>query len=260
MFRVNIFSLTLLAGAIAMPSRAATKITALSKPAAGSFAQQMERIVKDKNDKEKGNDTRRLHQLFKISWDYTMRENPEWATQVGYPGQDGRWTDWSPAAVERRKKEAGEPLRALASITRAGLSTADRLNYDLFKRQTEETVEGNRYPEEYMQVNQLNGIQQGVASTLTDMPARTVSDYENILARLGGVPELVAQTTALLEKGLAAGVTPPRITVRDLPGQVESLLSEDPEKSPFLSHFKEFPADISSAEQSRLNTHTSYGY
>ena len=37
----------------------------------------------------------RLDALLKLSWDYTMRENPEFATAVGYPGQNDRWTDLS---------------------------------------------------------------------------------------------------------------------------------------------------------------------
>src|SRR2546430_10229013 len=32
-------------------------------------------------------DSVRLHQLFRQNWEYTMREYPEFATSVGYPGQ-----------------------------------------------------------------------------------------------------------------------------------------------------------------------------
>jgi len=35
----------------------------------------------------KGKDGERLHALFKLDWDYTMRESPEFATEVGYPGR-----------------------------------------------------------------------------------------------------------------------------------------------------------------------------
>ena len=52
----------------------------------------------------KKGDGERLKMLFALQWDYTMRENPEWATQVGYPGQNGRWSDLSPAAIARRKR------------------------------------------------------------------------------------------------------------------------------------------------------------
>ena len=73
-----------------------------------------------------------------------------------------------------------------------------------------------------------------------------------ILARLRGVPTVISQTMVLLKKGLEAGITEPRITLRDVPQQVESQLVEDPLKNPMLQAFKEFPADIPPAEQERL--------
>src|SRR5438094_6487189 len=33
----------------------------------------------------RGQDAERLRQLFKLEWDYTMHDNPEFATEVGYP-------------------------------------------------------------------------------------------------------------------------------------------------------------------------------
>src|SRR5437879_8680162 len=52
-----------------------------------------------------GKDAERLHALFQLDWEHAMRENPEFATEVGYPGQNDRWTDSSLEAIERRKRE-----------------------------------------------------------------------------------------------------------------------------------------------------------
>src|SRR5437879_5945570 len=86
----------------------------------------------------KGDDARRLHELFKLDWDYTMHESPSFATQVGYPGLNGRWEDQSLEAVERRKRELQAPMKVIQSINRSKLSAADQLNYDLFKKRSEE--------------------------------------------------------------------------------------------------------------------------
>ena len=87
-------------------------------------------------------DAERLHKLFDVTWEYRMTEFPESATYNGYPGQNDRWTDFSLAAIERRKAERREPLRVIGTIDRSKLSRADRLNYDLFRRNEEEAVEG----------------------------------------------------------------------------------------------------------------------
>src|SRR5690606_15695566 len=79
----------------------------------------------------KKSDGERLRELLKLSWNYTMRESPEFATYVGYPGQNDRWSDISLEAIERRKRELHAPLKVIQSIRRDKLSAAEQLNYDL---------------------------------------------------------------------------------------------------------------------------------
>src|SRR5437867_898194 len=93
-------------------------------------------------------DSARLHELFRVTWEYQMTEFPEFATDVGYPGQNARWTDNSLAAIARRKRELQEPIAVVRSIRRERLGAADRLNYDLFKRGVEEQVAASRFPDE----------------------------------------------------------------------------------------------------------------
>src|SRR5205823_8315715 len=52
--------------------------------------------------------------------------------------------------------------------------------------------------------------------------------------------------------GLETGITPPRITLRDVPEQVKNQLVEDPEKNSLLVPFREFPPEISQSERERL--------
>ena len=197
-------------------------------------------------------DSVRLRQLLAQNWEYTMREYPEFATAVGYPGQNARWTDYSLEAIARRKRELNDPLTALKAIDRGTLSAADQLNYDLFRRNLADALDESRFPGELMPITQLNGVQQDVPSTITQMPAAAVRDYEDIVARLRAVPALVRQTTILLERGLASGVTPPQITLRDVPSQAQDLVVDDPLTSPMLAAFKSFPSEIAAADQQRL--------
>jgi uncharacterized protein (DUF885 family) len=199
-------------------------------------------------------DSLRLRRLIALHWDYTMREYPESATAVGYSGQNARWTDNSADALARRKRELNEPLAVLQSIDRSRLSAAEQLNYDLFRRNITDAIEEGRFPGELMPINQLGGVQQDVPSTIAQSPANTVRDYEDLVARLRGVPVLVDQTIALLERGLAARITPPRVTLRDVPQQAQNLVVDDPLKSPLLQAFTKFPVAVPTAEQARLRS------
>ncbi len=197
-------------------------------------------------------DARRLSRLLAVRWRQQMRDSPEFATFVGFPGLNGRWTDQSAAAIARRKRELQDPLRTAKTIDRSRLRPADRLSYDLFRRALEQQIEGTRFPEECLPVTQLSGAQQDLAQIIGLSPAGSVADYEDILSRLEGVPAVIGQQIALMRRGLAAGVTPPRVTLRDIPAQVQAQIVSDPLASPLLRRFARFPTTIPTAERERL--------
>jgi uncharacterized protein (DUF885 family) len=194
----------------------------------------------------------RLHRLFDLQWQYTMEEYPEFATYVGWPGQNHRWTDMSLEAIERRNREMEVPARVLATLDRGALGADDQLHHDLFRRAVEESLEGRRFKGEYMPINQMQGIQQNVAQIVTMMRSASTIDYEDIVARLNGVPRLIDQTIALLGKGLETGITPPRVTLRDVPQQILNQVVEDPLASPLLRPFARFPDAVAEPDRERL--------
>jgi uncharacterized protein (DUF885 family) len=75
-----------------------------------------------------------------------------------------------------------------------------------------------------------------------------------MLPRLRAYPRKIDQTIAGLEKGLKEGITPPRVTLRDVPAQIDGLLTDDPLKSAALTPFQEIPESIPAAERERLRS------
>lgn len=194
----------------------------------------------------------RLWRLFEIYWDYKMHEYPEWATSVGYPGQNGRWTDQSFTAIERRKRELNAPLQALKSIDRAKLSKEDQLNYDLLNYGLKLSLEESQFPNELLPMNQLQGVQESPANTLAQNPQKTLKDYEDIISRLRGIAISIDQSIELMRKGVKEGITPPKVTLTEVPQQIKNQIVEDPMTSPLLEAFKKFPSDFSEADKTRL--------
>ncbi|HJP85206.1 MAG TPA: DUF885 domain-containing protein [Gemmatimonadaceae bacterium] len=198
-------------------------------------------------------DSARFHQLLDLDWEYNNVVFPEYATYTGYPGQNDRWTDLSVPAINARRAIVKTELGAARAISRTRLNAVDQLSYDIFTRGLNESLEGQRFPSDLLQVDQRNGPQY-LAATLESSPQATVKDYENILARLRTLPAVVDQTIALLDSGLKRGVTPPRITLRDVPAQVENLIPDDALASPLLAPFTHFPVGIAQSDQARLIT------
>ena len=197
-------------------------------------------------------------------WKRWMQEYPEVATGVGFPGQDARWTDDSPAGIERRKKHLAESIADLKGIRRDALPESEKLNFDLYSQLLEASDEGLKYGDDpfpfrfvvphslWMPINQMEGVQQGAADALENTPHHNVAEYEIILQRMKALPVHVDQQTELLKEGLKLGYTPPKITLRDLPKQIADLIPADPMASALLQPFTEFPPSISEGDRTRL--------
>jgi uncharacterized protein (DUF885 family) len=209
--------------------------------------------------RQAGADSARLHQLFDLDWEYNNVDSPEFATYTGYPGQNARWTDLSLPAINRRRAELNDRLAAIRSIDRSKLNPADQLSYDVFKRGLDEAIEGLRFPSDVLQITQRDGPQY-LSSTIDQMPATTLRDYNDIIARLRGIPAVIDQTIALLDSGLRVGVTPPRVTLRDVPKQIEDLIPSSALKSPLLGPLNRIPESITGVDRARLLSQAENAY
>ena len=206
----------------------------------------------------------RFRTLLDEDWTYWMGQYPETATALGHPGHDARWTDYSTAAIAARSTYLRGTVARLEAIDRARLAPTEQLNYDLYREMILTAIEGLAFGNDAMPLrgvvvrnlrmpmNQLEGVQQDVPRILSLMPAATTADYENIVARLQVAPALIDQTIALMREGLSQGMTPPQITFRDVPRQIQAQIVDDPVKSPLLEPFSTWPAAVPAADRARL--------
>ena len=208
--------------------------------------------------------SQKLRAFLDADWQRWMQDYPEIATYVGYPGQNDRWTDHSPAGIERHKKHLANSLATLKAFRRNDLPPSEQLNFDLCLELLETAGEGLQFGDEpypfrgvtpfnlWMPLDQMGGIQQYAPATLALQPHQTVADYEIILKRLVALPVAVDQQIALLQDGLKRGYTPPKIVLRDLPKQIADVTPADPLASALLQAFTEFPPNFPEADSARL--------
>ena len=198
-----------------------------------------------------GDSAKALHRFFEIEWDYTMEQNPTWASSLGDRRWNDRWDDDSLEAVAKREEHARATLARFNKIERANLSPADQLNYDLFKKNLEEQIAGFKFRMYLLPINQRGGIQ--TADELGDqLRFQTVKDYEDWLARLKALPAAMEQQIALMREGAKAHIMWPKIVLERVPNQIDKQIVDNPEESPFFKPCKKFPDDIAAADRTRL--------
>lgn len=198
------------------------------------------------------NDSTRLRQLAELYFEWQVTESPEFATFIGHPGHDHLWTDLSASAIARRKREAGRVLAVLNAIDRQRLSPPDRLTYDLLLHEGQMAVEQARFPGELLQVTALSGIQRDVPDVVSLMKIERAEDANAVFGRLQTFPRFVRQVIALLDTGLARGITPPRITLHGVADAVGRQIVDDPATSAMIAPLAKLPPTIPEAERLRL--------
>jgi len=192
-----------------------------------------------------------FQQLLEEAWEWQLDENPVWASMLGDRRANDRWGDDSLQAIERRFQEQRAFMARLRAIDASKLGKTDQLNYDLFRRDLQNEIDANQYRAYLMPINQRGGVQT-LESIAERLPMSSVQDYEDWLARMASVDQVIEQTMALQEAGRKQGFMPPKILMQRIPDQIAAQLVENAEDSPFFGAFRDLPDAFSDDDKQRL--------
>ncbi len=201
----------------------------------------------------RADEVKRLHALFDRNWETRLKESPLFATSVGRHEYDDRLPSVTMADLERRQAQRKATLASLAKIDRSKLPQAEQVNYNIFKRQIDESVESFDFGDYEMPINADSGFHSGFSRLPKEMPLATVKDYENYISRLKAWPRYVREQIALMRLGLKRGMTVPRATLEGYDNSIVAHVVDDPTRSVFWEPFIKFPAAVA-GDQERLRS------
>ncbi len=182
--------------------------------------------------------TKNFSKFLDLYWTSAMMTSPEWATSVGYPGQNDRWSDQSFESHKKNKELVSCQLKSLSQISNKSLSKTEQLNFDLLKYDLTIAFEGTKFPNELFAVDHISGVHHTLMRALDSMPTNSPQDYENIFSRFSKIPELLNQTEDLLREGAKQKMTTVKMFLEKVPPQIEKLTPEKIEESPLFLNFK----------------------
>jgi uncharacterized protein (DUF885 family) len=193
-----------------------------------------------------------LSKFFAQYFEERLRDDPEFATTVGRHEYDDRWSDLSKQGREQRRAHLQQRFDQLQKFGVPGLSEQDVVSVRLLIYDLRTQLDALDLETFLLRVGQLYGSHTRVYLTIDRMPAFTVKDCENIIARLHAVPAYVDQNIAVLNEAIERGLTQPKIVADLVTDQLKSQVAQDAATSPLLEFLKKMAANIPEAERARL--------
>ncbi|EPG8150146.1 DUF885 domain-containing protein [Acinetobacter baumannii] len=194
-----------------------------------------------------------LNQLLQEQWEYTLKNSPETATVLGDLRYNDRWTEISKTQIEKDKKTTQNFLKRFEAIDSTGFSATDQLNKDLMIYQLKETLKNYDLKLYEMPFNQMWGLHLQFPGFISSIPFDNAKQYQDYIARLKQIPLILDQGIQLAKQGQKDGLMPPKYLIEKVAKQIDSIATPAGKDSVFASRLKQFPKNISKAEQERLS-------
>ena len=194
----------------------------------------------------------KLHALFDEEWQFRLKEDPLFATNVGVHTYNDKLPSVTQKDQERRAQASQQFLNRLHEIDPATLNGTDRVSYELFERQLKDNISEVEFRAYLIPWTADSGFHTGFARLSKLVPLNTVKDYENYIARMNACPAYMSQYIELLREAVKTGMTLPSAVLEGYELSMSTHVVEDPTKSVFYAPFVKLPVTVTASEHERL--------
>ncbi len=199
------------------------------------------------------NEAEQLKNLLDDSWEFDLREDPLYATRVG----DHRYDDLLPrqtiADNQRRLEAKRQFLQRLKQINRDKLTRPEQINYDTFRRLTEDEIAEYELETYLIPITNRWGFHTDFPELPQRMPIVSLEDYENYIGRLNAFEQYADDHIELMRAGIDKGLVLPAVVLDGYEDSIEPHIVKDPTKSLLYRPFVDFPDTISQNDRERLS-------
>ncbi len=182
-----------------------------------------------------------LNRLLTDEWQYTLRTQPELATQVGDDRYNDQLSDFSDKAIADDLEHTRQALTRFEAIDIAGFPEQEKLNQALMVRSLREALDAAQFKDWEMPATQFGGIHLGYASLASDSPFRNAKDYQDYLSRLRQIPRVLDQAMGHMRDGLRDHRMPPKYLLEKVSSQAQEIADDPLDKSPFTEPAAQVP-------------------
>ncbi len=196
-------------------------------------------------------DDKALEAVIAAHWQWALENYPEMRLGYGDRSGNAEWTDMSLAAQQERQQALTDFSKQLTRIEPAGLSPTNRLNRQMLLRELEDDISAYDQGLNLIALDMRSGPQHA-HGMVERLPFNTEQDYLDWLARLRALPTRLQQYEAILREGIERDRVQAAIIMARVPEQIDRVILEDPEASPFFKAFARMPEGMDEAVAIKL--------
>jgi uncharacterized protein (DUF885 family) len=185
----------------------------------------------------------KFEDLMESEWAKIISDNPVYASSMGDLRFNRDWSDNSVSGIIQDHNHDQSVLEQLNTIDLNDLDELNLINYKLFKKQYENSVESFDYQTYLMPFSHRGGIQLE-HETVNILPLRNAEHYDDWIARLSKLEVLVDAEIEKARMGIETGTVPPRFLMEKVFQQIKLQAYVSPEASPFYRAFESMGRSI----------------
>ncbi len=185
----------------------------------------------------------KFEDLMESEWAKIISDNPVYASSMGDLRFNRDWSDNSVSGIIQDHNYDQSVLEQLNTIDLNDLDELNLINYKLFKKQYENSVESFDYQTYLMPFSHRGGIQLE-HETVNILPLRNAEHYDDWIARLSKLEVLVDAEIEKARMGIETGTVPPRFLMEKVFQQIKLQAYVSPEASPFYRAFESMDRSI----------------
>jgi len=185
-----------------------------------------------------------FNSIIDSEWLKIISDNPVYASSMGDLRFNTEWSDNSIKKIKINYEHNLKILEKLNNIDINDLNYENRINYKLFKKQYENSIESHSYETYLMPFSHRGGIQLQHETT-SILPLRKTQHYLDWIERLIKIEQLINADIEKAKVGIKLGIVPPRFLMQKVFDQIKLQIFVSPENSPFYRTFLEIDNSIS---------------
>ncbi|WP_434950037.1 DUF885 domain-containing protein [Shewanella sp. HL-SH4] len=191
-----------------------------------------------------------LDSIITNAWQLNLAYSPELAASLGNKRTAGQLPDLSPESLSEQNKQTQQILNTLKSLDKSKLSKDEIINAKILQDQLQNQVDMYAFKDHYLPITAESGFHAYIASMATS-PFNTADDYQYYLDKLAALPTYFAQQTFWLKQGLAAGITPAKVTLTGFEDSISAFIVPV-EQSGYFKPFTTFPSHFTETQKNQL--------